>query len=184
MENTPYLSTPSRDRDRKVLSTSSLDSRFAEGIDNFARFDREAPRRTLTTSSSYTSGLSIYREPPSEDNMNKAVFLDRKREFEARAAQENVNPNVSKTYSFGLYYPKKESKVNSAENLSKSVIIRRSRESVLQPTDSQENITKTTRSRNVPIEYRHSGTPDHKSAERFRSQETLSLSLPTLRGWP
>ena len=175
MESVPYISSSGRDRDRKVLSTSSLDSRYSDGSDNFSRFDRDAPRKTLTTSTSFTSGLSVYREPPvEEDNMNKAVFLDRRREFEARAAQENVNPNVSKTYSFGLYFPKKESKVNSAENLSKSVVIRRSRESVLQPTDSQENITKTPRARNVPIEYRHSGTPDQKTAERFRSQEALS----------
>lgn len=176
MDNNLYISNYSRDRDRKVLSTSNLDSHYFDGSESYPQFDREPPRRQLKSSTSYTSGLSLYRDPQQvEENMNKNVFLDRRREFESRAAQENVNPNASKTYSFGLYFPKKESGVNSAENLSRSVMIRRSKESVLQPTDSQENISKlqSSRTRNVPIEYRHSGSPDQKS-ERFRSQEVMS----------
>ena len=175
MESITHNPSSSSSRDRKLVSssTSNLDS-VSSGRYGI---DRE-PRRSLTSSTSYTSGLSIYHEPPqhNDEAMNRALFLDRKREFESRAAQENVNPQT-KTYSFGLYYPKanKESRVNSADNLPRSVVIR-SRENILQPTDSQENISKchrTSRTRNVPIEYRHSGTPDDKVSERFRSQESL-----------
>ncbi|XP_045168315.2 rho GTPase-activating protein 21-like isoform X3 [Mercenaria mercenaria] len=177
MDSNTYISSSCRDRDRKVLSTSNLDSHYFDGSETFPHFDHEPlQRRQLKSSTSYTSGLSVYRDQQQpEENMNKNVFLDRRREFENRAAQENVNPNASKTYSFGLYFPKKESRVNSAENLTRSVMIRRSKESVLQSTDSQENISKlqSSRTRNVPIEYRHSGSPDQK-AERFRSQEMLT----------
>ena len=168
-------------RDRKVLSTSSLDTHAFEAPDSFLHLD-DPHRRQLRTSTSYTSGLSLFRDSQQhsgqdDEAMKKSVFLDRRREFESRAAQENVNPNTSKPYSFGLYYPKKD-KVNSAENLARSVVIRRSRESVLQSTDSQENISKLhssgARVRNVPIEYRHSGSPDQKLPERFKSQEVLT----------
>lgn len=178
MDSNSYSSGSSRERDRKVLSTSNLDSHYFDASDSYPLFDQEPlPRRQLKSSTSYTSGLSVYRDPQ-QDDMNKSVFLDRRREFETRAAQENVNPNATKTYSFGLYFPKKETKVNSTENLSRSVGIRRSKESVLQPTDSQENISKlqSSRTRNVPIEYRHSGSPDQK-AERFRSQDVLTRDL-------
>lgn len=184
MDNNLYISNSSRDRDRKVLSTSNLDSHYFDGSESYPQFDREPPqRRQLKSSTSYTSGLSLHRDQQqAEENMNKNVFLDRRREFESRAAQENVNPNASKTYSFGLYFPKKESQVNSAENLSRSVMVRRSKESVLQPTDSQENISKlqSSRTRNVPIEYRHSGSPDQKS-ERFWSQEVVTREHETAR---
>ncbi|XP_060566502.1 rho GTPase-activating protein 21-like isoform X4 [Ruditapes philippinarum] len=177
MDSDSYISSSSRNRDRKVLSTSNLDSNYFDGTESFPHYDHEPlQRRQLKSSTSYTSGLSVYRDlQQPEDNMNKNVFLDRRREFETRAAQENVNPNTKKTYSFGLYFPKKESHVNSAENLSRSVVIRRSKESILQPTDSQENISKlqSSRTRNVPIEYRHSGSPDQKP-ELFRSQEVLT----------
>ena len=182
MESINHSASSSSNRDRKLVSssTSNLDCRNNDSVPG-SRYgiDRD-PRRSLTSSTSYTSGLSIYHEPPqhNDEAMNRALFLDRKREFENRAAQENVNPHQSKTYSFGLYYPKanKDNRVNSAENLSRSVVVRRSRENVLQPTDSQENISKchrTSRVRNVPIEYRHSGTPDDQVSERFRSQESL-----------
>lgn len=171
-------------RDRKVLSTSSLDKHSFESPDSYLHLDQDPLRRQLRTSTSYTSGLSIFRDPQQQqtlgqddETMKKSVFLDRRREFETRAAQENVNPNSNKAYSFGLYFPKKESKVTSAENLSRSVVIRRSRENVLQSTDSQENISKLhsgSRVRNVPIEYRHSGSPDQKVPERFKSQEILT----------
>lgn len=171
-------------RDRKVLSTSSLDTHAFEVPESFTHFE-DPQRRQLRTSTSYTSGLSVFRDPTQhsgqdDETMKKSVFLDRRREFESRAAQENVNPNSSKAYSFGLYFPKKETKVNSAENLSRSVVIRRSRESVLQSTDSQENISKLhsgARVRNVPIEYRHSGSPDQKVQERFKSQEVLTRDI-------
>ena len=176
MESITHNPSSSSSRDRKLVSSSTSNLDSVPG----SRYglDRE-PRRSLTSSTSYTSGLSIYHEPPqlNDEAMNRALFLDRKREFESRAAQENVNPQT-KTYSFGLYYPKanKDSRVNSAENLPRSVVIHRSRENILQPTDSQENISKChrpSRTRNVPIEYRHSGTPDDKVSERFRSQESL-----------
>ena len=182
MENITHSASCSSSRDRKHVSssTSNLDSRVGDTVPS-GRYgiDRDA-LRNLTSSTSYTSGLSIYHEPLQHNNdeaMNRALFLDRKREFENRAAQENVNPQT-KTYSFGLYYPKanKDSRVSSAESLPRSVVIRRSRENILQPTDSQENISKTQRTprvRNVPIEYRHSGTPDDIVSERFRSHESL-----------
>lgn len=181
MDSNPYTSSCSREnRDRKVLSTSNLDSQLFDGPEPYGHFEHDLSRRQLKSSTSYTSGLSVYRDQPSEDTMNKNVFLDRRREFETRAAQENVNPNASKTYSFGLYFPKKESRVNSAENLSRSVMIRRSRESVLQSTDSQENISKlqSSKTRNVPIEYRHSDASEPK-VERFRSQEVLTRDHDT-----
>ena len=179
MENITHNAPRSSSRDRKLVSssTSNLDSRIGDSVPS-GRYgiDRD-PLRSLTSSTSYTSGLSLYPQHNNDEAMNRAVFLDRKREFESRAAQENVNPQT-KTYSFGLYYPKanKESRVSSVENLPRSVVIRRSRENILQPTDSQENISKTHRAprvRNVPIEYRHSGTPDDKVPERFRSHESL-----------
>ncbi|KAL4222410.1 Rho GTPase-activating protein 21 [Mactra antiquata] len=177
MDNNPYASSYSREnRDRKVLSTSNLDSQLYDGSESYGHFEHDLSRRQLKSSTSYTSGLSVYRDQPTDDTMNKTLFLDRRREFETRAAQENVNPNASKTYSFGLYFPtKKESHVSSAENLSRSVIIRRSKESVLQSTDSQENISKlqSSKTRNVPIEYRHSDASEPK-VERFRSQEVLT----------
>ena len=166
-------------RDRKVLSTSSLEANLALENRELTR-SQDQQRRSLRPSTSYTSGLSIHRDgngggaaQPDPSTMNKAVFLDRRREFEIRAAQENVNPNNSRAYSFGLYFPKKETRVNnSAENLTKSVTIRRSKESVLHSTDSQENISKqSVRTRNVPIEYRHSGSPDQR--DRYRSNDTL-----------
>lgn len=182
MDSVHYPSTTREARDRKVLSTSSLDTHAFEAPDPFTHLD-DPIRRQLRTSTSYTSGLSVFRDSPQQlsgqddETMKKSVFLDRRREFETRAAQENVNPNSSKAYSFGLYFPKKETKVNSAENLARSVVIRRSRENVLQSTDSQENISKLhpgSRVRNVPIEYRHSGSPDQKVPERFKSQEVLT----------
>ncbi|XP_052258523.1 uncharacterized protein LOC127863158 isoform X3 [Dreissena polymorpha] len=174
--------TSRESRDRKVLSTSSLDANvLLEGQEPGGGH----VLRTLRTSTSYTSGLGGLRDsgPMSEEQtMNKSVFLDRRREFEARAAQENVNPNASKAYSFGLYFPKKEAKVNSSvENLAREVAVKRSRESVLQPTDSQENISKTqgqpSRTRNVPIEYRHSSSPDPKIMERLKSQTEVSTRV-------
>ncbi|WAQ93624.1 RHG21-like protein [Mya arenaria] len=165
-------------RDRKVLSTSSLDTNLTvDSAESYRPIDPS--RRTLRTSTSYTSGLTVHRDNRDNSNqpepvtMNKSVFMDRRREFENRSAQENVNPTNSKAYSFGLYFPKKETHVNSAENLAKSVVIRRSRESVLHSTDSQENISKqsTNVTRNVPIEYRHSSSPDTR--ERYRSTDGM-----------
>ncbi|KAK3588177.1 hypothetical protein CHS0354_012242 [Potamilus streckersoni] len=156
------------------MSANSLEGRNPDSME-VRLSDRERDRSacTLKSSTSYTSGLSVYREPPyktKDESISKNVFLDRKREFESRATQENVNPQ-NRTYSFGLYFPVQRNRGSaSAENVSRStVLIRQSRENVLQSNDSQENIAK--QGRTVPVEYRYSG--DSNGWEKVRSQESL-----------
>ncbi|KAL3831347.1 hypothetical protein ACJMK2_023105 [Sinanodonta woodiana] len=158
------------------MSANSLEGRNPDSMEvRLSERERDRNACTLKSSTSYTSGLSVYREPlykTKDESINKNVFLDRKREFESRATQENVNPH-NRTYSFGLYFPVQRNRgTASSENVSRStVLIRQSRENVLQSNDSQENIAK--QGRTVPVEYRYSGSGDSNGWEKVRSQESL-----------
>ncbi|XP_060065954.1 rho GTPase-activating protein 21-like isoform X2 [Ylistrum balloti] len=149
------------------FSASSLDE-YADSDELKYRYLGSSEKtRKMKSSTSYTSGLSVYREPQLKSNasggdLHKVVFNDRRKQFESRAKENLQAP--SKTYSLGLYYPapKKESiPVKSSEGVpSSSSHYRRSADNILQSNDSQENITRSVtvkpQGRVIPLEQRSS----------------------------
>ncbi|XP_061194038.1 rho GTPase-activating protein 21-like isoform X2 [Saccostrea echinata] len=114
------------------------------------------PPSKLKTSTSYTSGLSVFREPWNSSGGGirespSREFSERRMDFETRA-KENQEIPPNKAYSFGLFY---NDKTRSASDLTTAVP--RRQEHVLHPTDSQENISKSnvSQSRVIPLENRH-----------------------------
>ncbi|XP_014782142.1 rho GTPase-activating protein 21 isoform X2 [Octopus bimaculoides] len=143
-ETTVYL--PDRVKERKVSFTFG-ENQHSDPIFSTTTI-KEINPSPLVTSTSFSSGISLQREPLVPDNMNKAAFLDRKREFEQRAAQTSEQKIDS--YSFGLYFPPKkdQQKSNSIDNIyvssSGSNSRRRtSRENVLQSRESFENVSRS-----------------------------------------
>lgn len=119
------------------------------------------PNRNIKSSVSYTTGLSVYRDPSGLNNNGREqrTFTDKRKEFETRV-KDFSDPPPNKTFSFGLYYPTPKKDSHS------EVTFRRSRDNVLQPNDSQENIAKSVRTaRVIPLEKRHS--------KEDQSQESL-----------
>ncbi|XP_056007298.1 rho GTPase-activating protein 21-like isoform X7 [Ostrea edulis] len=116
------------------------------------------PPSKLKTSTSYTSGLSVFREPWNSTGSAgmkeppSREFVERRRDFETRA-KENHEISPNRAYSFGLFY---NDKTRSSSDLSNAVP--RRQEHVLHPTDSQENICKSnkTHTRVIPLENRQS----------------------------
>ena len=170
---------------RRQRSASSSDENSSEMEERGLYTDRSASDRArkLKTSTSYTSGLSIYHDPRvqagagARDN-GKDIFRERMKEFEVRSKENNETP-PNKAYSFGLYYqePKKDNgskSVKSASDLtSVNVVHRRPRDKVLHSNDSQENISKALNSRTqtttrvIPLENRY-------SREKTPSKENIS----------
>ncbi|OWF42359.1 rho GTPase-activating protein 21-like isoform X2 [Mizuhopecten yessoensis] len=149
------------------FSASSLDEYGDSDELNYRYLGSSEKTRKMKSSTSYTSGLSVYREPQLKNNasgsdLHKVVFNDRRRQFESRA-KENVQA-PSKTYTLGLYYPapKKEPiTVKSSEGVpSSSSHYRRSADNILQSNDSLENITRSVtvkpQGRVIPLEQRSS----------------------------
>ncbi|XP_033762340.1 uncharacterized protein LOC117343900 isoform X2 [Pecten maximus] len=149
------------------FSASSLDEYADSDELNYRYLGSSEKSRKMKSSTSYTSGLSMYREPQLKSNasggdLHKVVFNDRRRQFESRAKENLKGP--SKTYSLGLYYPapKKESvPVKTSEGVpSASSHYRRSTDNILQSNDSLENITRSVtvkpQGRVIPLEQRPS----------------------------
>ncbi|XP_022304252.1 rho GTPase-activating protein 23-like isoform X6 [Crassostrea virginica] len=138
------------------------------------------PPSKLKTSTSYTSGLSVFREPWNSTGSRlrespSREFMERRQDFESRA-KENHDQPPNKAYSFGLFYDK----TKSASDLSMAAVPRR-QEHVLHPTDSQENISKSTKgeTRVIPLENRRSREINQdKTGQYFTSSSSSRHSFP------
>ncbi|XP_069112527.1 rho GTPase-activating protein 23-like isoform X2 [Argopecten irradians] len=172
------------------FSASSLDE-YADSDELKYRYLGSSEKtRKMKSSTSYTSGLSLYREPQLKSNasggdLHKVVFNDRRRQFESRA-KENLQ-GTPKTYSLGLYYPapKKESiPVKTSEGVpSTSSHYRRSTDNILQSNDSLENITRSVtvkpQGRVIPLEQRSSSREGANQSQQdsYGSSSTYTTSL-------
>lgn len=139
---------------------ASIDDRNIDMDDGQSHYTSDQ-NRNVKSSVSYTTGLSVYHEPSGHNNNSRGdprSFVDKRKEFEARV-KDYSDPPPNKTFSFGLYYPtpKKERT---------EVTFRRSRDNILQPNDSQENIAKSVRTaRVIPLE--------KKPSREDQSQESI-----------
>lgn len=162
-----------RERPRSLLAREEIAPKSEDRI----LLKSMDPQSKLKTSTSYTSGLSVFREPwNSAGNRQKESpsreFLERRQDFEVRAKENNGMP-ANKAYSYGLFYDKTKS-VNDL-----STAVPRRQEHVLHPTDSQENISKSNKSetRVIPLENR-------RSREMIQDKTGYGLSSSSRHSFP
>ncbi|GAB1603437.1 rho GTPase-activating protein 21-A-like isoform X5 [Argonauta hians] len=172
-ETTVYI--PDSAKERKVSFTFGENQQFDPVFSTTTI--KEINPSPLESSTTFSSGISLQREPLVADNMNKAAFLDRKREFELRASQTPENKIDS--YSFGLYFPPKkdQQKSSSIDNIymsssstnTNSLNRRRaSRETVLQSRESFDNVSRSES---------HFQSPLYNAKD---SRQTFSTTLRTI----
>lgn len=162
-----------RERPRSLLAREEIAPKSEDRI----LLKSMDPPSKLKTSTSYTSGLSVFREPwnsagSRQKESPSREFLERRQDFEVRAKENNGMP-ANKAYSFGLVYDKTKS-VNDL-----STAVPRRQEHVLHPTDSQENISKSNKSetRVIPLENR-------RSREMIQDKTGYGLSSSSRHSFP